>query len=48
MRPLEAFGDEEPKVNAGAAMCTGCEGCDLDRDWVVNSEGEMDPRKKFV
>jgi hypothetical protein len=48
MRPLEEFGDEEPEVNAGAAMCTGCEGCDLDRDWVVDSAGKMDPREKFV
>jgi hypothetical protein len=47
MRPLEEFGDEKPEVNAGAAMCTGCEGCDLDRDWVVDSGGEMDPREKF-
>jgi hypothetical protein len=39
--------DEEP-LNAGAAVCTGCEGCDLDRDLVVNSGGKMDPRKKFV
>jgi hypothetical protein len=48
MRPRKELGDEEPKVNAGAAMYTGCEGCDLDRDWVVDSDGEMDPREKFV
>jgi hypothetical protein len=47
MRPLEGFGDEAPEVNAGAAKRTGCEGCDLDRDWVVDSDGEMDPREKF-
>jgi hypothetical protein len=48
MRPPEEFGDEEPELNAGAAACNRCEGCDLSRDWVVDSGGEMDPREKFV
>jgi hypothetical protein len=40
--------EDEGPLNAGAAMCTGCEGCDLDCDWVVDSGGEMDLREKFV
>jgi hypothetical protein len=48
MRPLEEFGDEEPKVTAGAAMCNACEGCDLSRDWVVDSGGEMDLWKNLL
>jgi hypothetical protein len=48
MRPLEEYGDEEPEVTAGATMCNACEGCDLSRDWVDDSGGEMDPREKFV
>jgi hypothetical protein len=48
MRPLEEFGDEEPELNAGGAACNRCEGCDLSRDSVVDSGGEMDPREKFV
>jgi hypothetical protein len=42
------YQDEGP-LNAGAAACSGCEGCNLDRDWVVESlGGKMDPREKFV
>jgi hypothetical protein len=39
---------DEGLMNAGAAACTGFEGYDLDRDWVVDPDGEMDPREKFV
>jgi hypothetical protein len=48
MRPLEEFGNQEPDATAGAAMCNACEGCDLSRDWVVDSGNEMVPREKFV